>query len=58
MMATALFWMVVLVCLLGVGSLWCGMALMVEGDDRSGLPFVSCGAGLVLLCLGAVFWRF
>lgn len=56
MLTTAWFWIRVLDLTLGSGALWLGLSLMT-GDDRSGLKFVSVGAGMIILCLAATFWH-
>ena len=55
MIATAWLWVRVLGLVAGICALLIGFSLM-DGDDRSGLRFVSGGATVVLLCLAATFW--
>ena len=55
MLATAWLWTRVLGLIVGIGALLMGLSLMDE-DDRSGLRFISGGAGIVLLGLAATFW--
>lgn len=56
MLTTAWFWIRVLDLTLGSGALWFGLSMM-NSDDRSGLKFVSVGAGMILLCVVATFWH-
>ena len=55
MLATAWFWIRFLGLALGIGALLMGLSLM-ENDDRSGLKFISGGAGIILLGLAATIW--
>lgn len=55
MITTFWLWFRVLGLVAGIFALLIGFSLM-DGDDRSGLRFVSCGATMVLLCLAATFW--
>ena len=57
MLTTAWFWIRMLDLILGASALWLGLSLM-NRDDQSGLRFVSCGAGMILLCVAATFWPF
>lgn len=56
MLTTAWFWIRVLDLVLGSAAVWLGLSLM-QGDDRSGLKFVSVGAGMIILCLAGTFWH-
>ena len=56
MLTTAWFWIRVLDLILGFAALWLGLSLM-QGDDRSGLKFVSVGACMIILCLAGTFWH-
>lgn len=54
MVATAWFWIRVLGLAAGIGALCIGFSIL-DDDDRSGLRFVSYGAGMVLLTVTATF---
>jgi len=56
MLTTAWFWIRVLDLVLGSAAVWLGLSLM-QGDDRSGLKFVSVGACMIILCLAGTFWH-
>lgn len=54
MVTTAWFWIRVLGLAAGIVALWIGFSIL-DDDDRSGLRFVSYGAGMVLLTVAATF---
>ncbi|HLJ77910.1 MAG TPA: hypothetical protein VKT75_10890 [Acidobacteriaceae bacterium] len=54
MLATAWLWVRVVGLAVGIGALWLGFAVL-EDDDRSGLRFVSYGAGMVFVSVAATF---
>ena len=56
MIATVWFWLLVMCLVVGIGLLWIGFAVM-DDDDRSGLRFISYGAGVVIVSLMANLLR-
>ncbi|HKR26807.1 MAG TPA: hypothetical protein VJS11_05105 [Acidobacteriaceae bacterium] len=56
MIATVWFWLLVMCLAVGIGLLWIGFAVM-DDDDRSGLRFISYGAGVVIVSLVATLLR-
>lgn len=56
MIATVWFWLIVICMAVGIGLLWIGFAVM-DDDDRSGLRFISYGAGVVIVSLAAALMR-
>lgn len=48
MLATAWFWLRLLALLFGLGVFAIGLTVLKE-DEQSGLKYVSCGVGVVLL---------
>lgn len=56
MTGTLWFWLVVMCLAVGIGLLCIGFAVM-DDDDRSGLRFISYGAGVVIVSLAATLLR-
>lgn len=55
-MDTLWVWLVVLCLTVGIGLLCIGFAVL-DDDDRSGLRFISYGAGVVIVSLLATIMR-